>query len=204
MENLSLINVVKNNWPSLAVFTFILIIVRIFCLRNSSKGFVLYQEIILIIFFVYTILLFDIVKSNINIELTNYVPFKSIISNFLTKSTFLNNILNPILIFMPLGYFASSYIKEKSLGEISLISLLISSALYFVIWKVNGFFDIDNVILAVIGMIIGFLLYIGFSAIKKHLPSFFQNDFLYNIFWILLIITVALYFLGVISFGWLK
>ena len=64
------------------------------------------------------------------------------------------------------------------------ISLLTSLTVELVQLKIGRSFDIDDILLNVVGSIIGFLLYIGLTAIKKHLPRFFQSDTFYNILFI--------------------
>ena len=64
-----------------------------------------------------------------------------------------------------------------------------------------GVFDVDDIILNVVGGILGFLVYIGLDAIRKKLPSIFQKDGFYNFLSILLVIIICLYLFGIISFG---
>ena len=60
--------------------------------------------------------------------------------------------------------------------------------------KIGRAFDIDDIILNVIGSIIGFMGYISVRAIKLHLPKFLQNNVFYNILAILVIIVIILLF----------
>ena len=62
-------------------------------------------------------------------------------------------------------------------------------------------FDVDDIILNVVGGILGFLVYIGLDAIRKKLPNIFQKDGFYNFLSILLVIIICLYLFGIISFG---
>ena len=61
-------------------------------------------------------------------------------------------------------------------------------------FKIGRAFDIDDIILNVIGFIIGFMGYISIKAIKQHLPRFLQNNIFYNILAILVIIVMVILF----------
>ena len=47
-----------------------------------------------------------------------------------------------------------------------------------------------------VGGFLGYLLYIGLSAINRHLPDFFKSDLFYNILYIVLIILFGIYVFG--------
>ena len=57
-----------------------------------------------------------------------------------------------------------------------------------------GTFDVDDIILNVFGGLIGYLLYIGLTAIRNHLPKVFQKDGILNVisFIILLILLILI------------
>ena len=54
-------------------------------------------------------------------------------------------------------------------------------------------FDIDDIILNVIGGILGYLLYKFLSSIRDHLPSVLRSEICYNILTIILIIIFGIY-----------
>ena len=62
--------------------------------------------------------------------------------------------------------------------------------------QIGRSFDIDDIILNVVGGILGYLLYIGLSAIHRHLPDIFKSDLFYNIIYIVLIILFGIYIFG--------
>ena len=81
------------------------------------------------------------------------------------------------------------------------MSILISLTIEVVQKYIGRSFDVDDIILNVVGGILGFLVYIGLDAIRKKLPSIFQKDGFYNFLSILLVIIICLYLFGIISFG---
>ena len=81
------------------------------------------------------------------------------------------------------------------------MSILVSLTIEVVQKYIGRSFDVDDIILNVVGGILGFLVHIGLDAIRKKLPSIFQKDGFYNFLSILLVIIICLYLFGIISFG---
>lgn len=205
MLDATLFQVAKDIWPTLTIFAIILIVTRVYYLKINKKEFIFYKEILSLLFIVYLIILYTLLsKIELSTKGTNFLPIVLSLNEGLSSTKYLNYIISNILIFIPFGYFISSYIGAKKIGSICVITLLTGMAIEFIQLQMIGSFNIDNIIEYFIGGILGFLLYIGLSAIKKHLPGLFQNDFLYNIISIALVVLVVLYFLGIISFGWLS
>lgn len=205
MLDTTLFAVVKSIWPTLSVFAIILIITRLYYLKLNNKSFTFYKEVFGLVFILYLIIVFNLLSEiEIYQKGINLLPIAMTLKEVLNDSSYLNYIISNTLIFLPFGYFISSYISAKKLGSICVITLVTGLAIEFIQLNVIGSFNIDNIIEYLIGGIIGFLLYIGLTAIKKHLPGLFQNDFLYNVVAIAIVVFVVLYFLGIISFGWLS
>ena len=120
----------------------------------------------------------------------------------ITSEYFLLNVIGNIALFIPFGYIISRYIKPKNILYILLIAICVSTTIEIVQLNIGRSFDIDDIILNVSGAIIGFLLYIGLCAIKKHLPKFLQRDFVYNIICIAFTVLIVLYFLKVMGIWW--
>lgn len=55
------------------------------------------------------------------------------------------------------------------------MSILVSLTIEVVQKYIGRSFDVDDIILNVVGGILGFLVYIGLDAIRKKLPSIFQK-----------------------------
>ncbi|HOP65853.1 MAG TPA: VanZ family protein [Bacilli bacterium] len=205
MLDTTLFQVVKGIWPTLVILSTILILTRIYYLRLNNKSFSFYKEILTLLFIVYLIILYKLLNE---IEIyrngVNLLPFVMSLNESLEDINYLNYIIANIIIFIPFGYFISSYIGAKRIGSISVITLITGIVIEFIQLQEIASFNIDNILEYLIGAILGFSLYIGLTAIKKHLPGLFQNDFLYNIISISIVVLVVLYFLGVISFGWLS
>lgn len=191
-------------WPMLVIFLIVLVTIRISYIKINHEKFVFYKEFLNLVFIIYILLLYQLLTStelNTNGGL-NIVPFTEIFRYKIGSTLFLYNVVGNILIFVPFGYFVSGYIKASRVSHILFISLITSLTVELVQLQIGRSFDIDDIILNVAGSILGFLLFIGLTAIRKHLPRFFQSDLLYNIICILLFLVVLVYFTKMIGLGW--
>lgn len=200
----TLIDALEGIWPMLTIFLVVLIAIRVTSLRISKERFVFYKEFWNLFFVVYALLLFQLLT---NAELNtsgglNLVPFTEIFRYEIGSKLFNFNVIGNILIFVPFGYFVSTYIKAKKISHIFFISILTSLTVEIVQLQIGRSFDIDDIILNVVGSIIGFLFYIAFVAIKKHLPKFLQSDLFYNIVCIILVVIFILSYMRYFNLGW--
>lgn len=191
-------------WPMLVIFLVVLVTIRISYIQINHEKFVFHKEFMNLVFIIYILLLYQLLTST---ELNtmsglNLIPFTEIFRYKIGSQLFIYNVIGNILVFVPFGYFVSGYVKASKVSHILLISFLCSLTVELVQLKIGRSFDIDDVILNVTGSVIGFLLFIGLTAIKKHLPRFFQTDLFYNILCILLLLSAIFYFAKIIGLGW--
>ena len=194
-------NVLEMTWPTLVIVVSIVVVLRLtYVFRGERKRFVLHEEIFDLLFLVYLIILWQLVTGqdlNVNGG-TNFMPFREILRYDYGTLSFYKQVFGNILLFIPLGYFATSYCRIKNLGVITIVSLLSSSVIEVVQNFIGRSFDIDDIILNVVGGIIGFLLYRGLSSIKKHLPDFLQKDWIYNILSVLFVGLIIFYLIKIL------
>lgn len=188
-------SVIKMSWPTLVIVMTIVVILRVTYIMTSDKRkFCLYEEIFELLFLAYLVLLFQLVTSQ---DLpgggTNLMPFKEILRYEVGSRAFYKQVFGNILLFIPLGYFATSYCKIKGLGTITLVSLLSSLTIEVTQHYIGRTFDIDDIILNVVGGIVGFLLYTALNAIRTHMPKFLQRDWFFNLLSILVLIALGIY-----------
>lgn len=188
-------SVIKMSWPTLVIVVTIVVILRVTYIMTSDKRkFCLYEEIFELLFLAYLVLLFQLVTSQ---DLpgggTNLMPFREILRYEVGSRAFYKQVFGNILLFIPLGYFATSYCKIKSLGTITLVSLLSSLTIEVTQHYIGRTFDIDDIILNVVGGIVGFLLYTALNAIRNHMPKFLQRDWFFNLLSIIVLIVLGLY-----------
>ena len=188
-------SVIKMSWPTLVIVLTIVVILRVTYIMTSDKRkFCLYEEIFEILFLAYLVLLFQLVTSQ---DLpgggTNLMPFREILRYDVGTKAFYKQVFGNILLFIPLGYFATSYCKIKGLRTLTLVSLLSSLTIEVTQHYIGRTFDIDDIILNVVGGIVGFLIYTALNAIRNHMPKFLQRDWFYNLLSVLLLIALVLY-----------
>lgn len=191
-------------WPMLVIFLVVIIAIRISYLRINHERMVFYKEFLNLLFVIYALLLFQLLTSTELNRLSglNIVPFAEIFRYPIGSTNFMINVIGNIAIFIPFGYFISGYVKANKVSHILFISILTSLTVELVQLQIGRSFDIDDIFLNVCGSIIGFLLFIGLTAIKKHLPRFFQSDVFYNILCIVLFVICFIYFTRLIGLGW--
>ena len=184
-------------WPMLTIFIVVITSIRLMYLHNSNEKFVFYKEFVNLLFIIYALLLYELLT---NTELNtasgmNLVPFTEIMRYPIGSRSFYVNVIGNIIIFIPFGYFVSSYVKANKLSHILFVSVFTSLTFEFVQHYIGRSFDIDDIILNVLGALIGFLIYIALNAIDKHLPKFFRSDLFYNLLCILLLLIALWYYL---------
>lgn len=197
--------VLNDNWPILIIFIITMISLRFFYLRNNREKICFYKEFFSILAIVYIFLLFQLLTK---VELNqgsgyNLVPFTEIFRYEIGSKLFVYNVVGNIMAFVLFGIIVSAYIKPKMALAPFLISLIVSTTVEFVQLNIGRSFDVDDIILNVVGCIIGYLLYIGCSAIHSHLPRALQKDGILNVICFIIIVIIVIYVLkmmGVLVF----
>lgn len=191
-------------WPTLVIFLTIVVLLRILYYRNTSKKVILHEEILQLVFITYILLLFELVTSrDVILSGTNLIPFKEMFRYEIGSPEFYKQVIGNIVIFIPLGFFVSHYTNTKKTSHIFVFTLLTSLTIEVVQKYIGRSFDIDDIILNIVGGILGFFIYIGLDAISKKLPSFFRKDSFLAFLSLLVLVFVVLYLLGIINIGWL-
>lgn len=203
MVKSAVFDLLEGAWPTLVIFLVIVIIMRVFYLKNTNKKLILHEELLLLAFITYILLLFELVTSrDISIGGTNLIPFREMFRYEIGSDNFYKQVVGNVILFMPFGFFATYYTKVNKIRTITLITFLVSLTIESVQKFIGRCFDIDDIILNVLGGIAGFLIYVALDAIRKKLPIFFQKDGFYNFLSILVLGVLILYMLGIISFSW--
>lgn len=196
-------DVIPDIWPMLIIILVILCSLRITYLIKKHKRFQLHKELISLIFIVYILCLFHVVTfQDNNYGVSNFVPFKEIFRYSIGSAKFIKNIFGNIVLFIPFGFFASYYLKNKKMATSVILTLITSTTIEVVQYYIGRVFDIDDIILNLIGGTLGFLLFIGFDAIKNRLPKFMKSDAFLNFLIILIIVLIVIYSFNLNVFGW--
>lgn len=86
----------------------------------------------------------------------NIIPFQEIFRYEVGSRLFIFNVFGNIMAFVLFGLIVSSYIKPKTVVPPIIISLLVSVTVEFVQLNIGRSFDVDDIILNVVGGLIGF------------------------------------------------
>ena len=190
-------------WPMLVIICVILVTLRLAYIFRGKKRIVLHTELLTLVFIIYILCLFHIVTfQDINYGTNNFIPFKEIFRYDINSTKFIKNIVGNIIMFIPYGFFASYYLKNRKFSTIFILSLVVSLTIEIVQLNIGRVFDIDDVILNTIGGITGYLLYVGIDAISSKLPKFFRSDAFLNLLVITIIILMIVYGFDINIFNW--
>lgn len=126
--------------------------------NNKTKT----SNIIIFIYYIILILNTVILSRYNSINSYNLIPFKTIINIFKNGTAYeiIINILGNLFIFMPLDYFLIELfgIKKFSINLCLSFTIILLIEIFQYIFKI-GVFDIDDLILCTLGMIVFYIIY---------------------------------------------
>lgn len=193
------IEIIVDLWPILLLCLMTTICLKVaYSITNHTK-LEIYKEIINLVFIVYVIMLFSLVTAtDFSSYSNNFIPFKEIFRYSVTSKLFYRNVVGNVVLFIPFGYYTSYYCKTKNISYSFLISLIVSTTIETIQLTLGRSFDVDDIILNVVGGIVGYLFYIFSEFLFKKTSERVKNSFLLNlicilIIAILLIIILSLY-----------
>ena len=185
-------------WPMIIICTLVISSLRIAYILKNQKEVVFYREILMLFFMIYVLCLFQIVTfedplvSSIDNHF-NLVPLREISRYSFGSRLFFKNVIGNLLMFMPYGFFASYFTKmDNKYYALSLIAFA-SITIETTQLAIGRVFDIDDIILNIIGGLIGYGVYRLLSKIGDSLPKIFLNQWFLNILSLLLIIILVGY-----------
>ncbi|MBQ1496075.1 MAG: VanZ family protein [Bacilli bacterium] len=183
----------SENYPMIIIFTIVMVAIRLMYLLVNNEKFVFYKELMSLVSLLYALLLFYVVTfQDVNYGTNNFVPFKEIFRYTFGSRVFIHNIIGNIILFVPFGYFVAHIMKTKNPLPTIIISLVTSSVIEFTQLKIGRTFDVDDIILNLIGSFLGALIYITINCIENKLPSIFRTNLFKNIIVILFVILIVI------------
>lgn len=186
---------INNTWPMLTLFIVIITVLKLTRVFINNEKFIFYKEFYNLLFIAYILLLYHLLLSTENAASgMNFIPFKEMTRYSIGSRAFFYNVIGNIVLFIPFGYFVSDFLKAKQTHQILLVSIIISLTAELIQFKIGRAFDVDDIILNVVGAIIGFMCYISVRTIKHHLPRILQNNVFYNIIAIIIIVIMIFMF----------
>lgn len=183
-------------WPMIVISILTIASIRLVYLIKNKKSFVLYKELLALFFLIYILCLFQVVTFQdvpTHGIASNFIPFKEITRYQFGSRLFLKQVIGNLIMFVPYGFFVSYYIKDKK-PYLPLFLITFASVSIELTQLLSGrVFDIDDIILNVIGGFIGYLCYHFFERILAVLPKFFRNAWILNLLAILVVIAFMCY-----------
>ena len=182
--------VVDFTWPMVLISSIIIISLRVTYLIEKHEKFVLYKELFFLSFIIYILCLFQVVTYQFdnNIGSNNFIPFREIFRYEFGNRYFVKNVLGNMLMFLPFGLFISIILRPKKHYIILFLVLIASVSIEWVQLSIGRVFDIDDILLNVVGGMIGYLFYIMFVHIADSLPEFLKSEIVLNIISVFLLI----------------
>lgn len=196
----SLLEILGEVWPTIFISSVIIISMRITYIIKSKEKFTFYKELLSFAFVVYVLCLFYVVTfQDVGWSTSNFIPFKEMFRYSLGSRLFVKNVLGNIIMFIPYGFFCSYYLNLKKSKLCLFLVLLVSLSIEGTQLIIGRVFDIDDIILNIVGGFIGFLLYRSIDLINDHLPDILKKPIIKNIIIIILVALFALYMLNLIG-----
>lgn len=187
--------VINMTWPMLLISVVVVVSLRITYLIKNREHFTLYQELLALSFIIYILCLFQIVtfQDTVSWSSNNFIPFREIFRYHIGSRLFLKNVLGNVLLFMPFGFFSSYYLKFKKPWVILGLTLVTSFSIEVIQMSIGRVFDVDDILLNIVGGYFGYLIYSVISRIGDRAPNFFKNEiFLDAVSIIILVGVIAL------------
>lgn len=183
-------SVINFTWPMVIISVIIMVSFRICYLIKSNQRLVLYKELTMLIFGIYILCLFQVVtfQDDVTWATNNFIPFKEIMRYNITSRLFFKNVLGNMIMFLPFGFFVSFYLKSEKLTLPVLLILIASISIEVVQLLIGRVFDVDDILLNILGGLMGYGIYYIFRRIAEHLPSFTRKEWFLNTLSILVFI----------------
>lgn len=182
-------------WPMIIIFTVILSSIRLTYLIIKKEKFILYKELTYLLFVIYLLSLFYIVTfQDDNYGTFNLIPFKEMFRYNITSKLFIKNIIGNILLFMPFGLFVTAYLDVRYVTPTVILTLISSISIEVVQKLIGRVFDVDDIILNVIGGFVGSVIFIMLDKLRDKLPKVLNKDWFMNLIFIIVLLALIVYF----------
>lgn len=172
--------VLTDTWPMIVLTCVVLISIRLTFLLKNKQKFLVGNEIMMLTFIVYILCLFQIVTSQdvSGVHGVNVTLFKELTRYQFGSRLFYRNIVGNILMFVPFGFFTSYYLKLEKKRIIFYLALIVSVVIELIQLKIGRAFDVDDIILNMLGSLLGYFLYRLMDRIFGDLSDTIKGTFI--------------------------
>lgn len=196
----TIMEIFSSVWPLLILVSVIAISLRITYIIKYKPKIIFYKEMIYFGFILYVLCLFYVVTfQDVSWSTSNYVPFREMFRYSFGSRLFFKNVVGNMLMFMPFGFFVAYILKLKKTWVLAFISLIVSLTIESIQSVIGRVFDVDDIILNVIGAVGGFFIFKIVYFLKLKSPSILKKDIIYNILMVIIIVLMLVYMLGIMG-----
>lgn len=173
-------DVLYDTWPMIALSCVVLISIRLTYLIKNKQRIVLSNEMMMLTFIVYILCLFQIVTSGdvSGVHGVNVTLFKELTRYQIGTRLFYRNIIGNIIMFVPFGFFTSYYLKLNKKRIIFYLALIVSIVIELIQLKIGRAFDVDDIILNIVGSLLGYYLYRVMDKVFGDLSDTIKGTFI--------------------------
>jgi len=198
----SILEIFNHTWPMIVICTVILASMRIIYIIKNKSEFIFYKEMMMLAFTIYIMCIFYVVTfQDVSWSTSNFIPFKEMFRYKFGSRLFFKNVVGNTIMFMPYGFFIGYFLKIDKKRIATILSLITSLTIELTQLKIGRVFDIDDILLNILGGLIGFCIYKFISKIRDRLPEFLKNNVFYNIMVVVLLVTFILYLTNYLKVG---
>lgn len=185
--------VVDFTWPMIIISIIIAVSFRIAYIIKNHEKIVLYQELLKLSFLIYILCLFQVVtfQDQVNWSTNNFIPLREIFRYNIGSRLFFKNVLGNMIMFLPFGFFVSYYLKNDKVFPTIVLTVIASASIEVVQMMIGRVFDVDDILLNVLGGIAGFYLYYLLDRIGNRLPKVLKSDVFLNILAIIILVGLV-------------
>lgn len=189
-------NIQNTRLPIIVGLILLIYIIRLVFFYKSKIKLVFYKELLFLFALVYLLLLFYVVTfQDVSWSTSNYKLFKEITRYRLGDKLFYKNVVGNMVMFIPYGFLVSHYFKLKKVYLTLFLSFIASLMIEYSQLLIGRVFDVDDIMLNVIGGLLGFLLYILMKVIVNKFSNVLKREYIFNIIGVALVIGVLVYFI---------
>lgn len=186
--------VVNFTWPTVIISVVVLVSFRICYLVKNRQKLILYKELLGLSFVIYALCLFQVVtfQDNVTWATNNFIPFREMLRYNIGSHLFVKNVLGNMLMFLPYGFFVSFYLKNKKPWLTLILTVIASFSIELVQMVIGRVFDIDDILLDLLGGYLGYLVYYWLSKLYDKIPETLKSEKSLNI-------VAAIILIGIIT-----
>ena len=202
MFDVTIVNILSNIWPMTVIFTVILSSYRLAYLLKFKESFVFYDEVLKLGFIIYIMALFYVVTfQDVSWSTSNFIPFKEMLRYEIGSPLFIKNVIGNMIMFLPYGFFTSYLLKLDKKSTMLCLSVIVSLTIEVTQMVIGRVFDVDDIILNILGAMCGYFIYRFIVNIKDRLPHFLKTKWCYNTVVVIIVFLLVWYLYKIMWIG---